>query len=391
MNVIESLRNNLSDNIFYLYLNRLLVQIAFGLLTGFGILFFFEKFNGSIVYVLLLSSALHLTFALGNHISARLIKIWGMRNMMIVALFFLIVVFISRVFWEYNPILILAIYFFTFSVYKSLYWVPYHVEFASFTDKKTRGKQVALLYNIGDMFAASLPFISGLIISASGYNTLFITGCIFVMLSIFPLFKINQTRENYTWSFNRLVQELFQKENRGVVLSNLGNGLQMTVSAVVWPIFIFIVTEGDYVKFGAILALVAIFMIFLRYIVGKYMDKVGREKVVKVGNTVYFTGWILKAFIQSVTGIFVVDIYHRLGNVVNKLSFDVSVYDQAADNGRYIDEYTLLKEFSTLIGRFIMPLVLIPVIFYFNIQVAFIFGALATLLMNLINRAQKVG
>lgn len=390
MNIQKKLGISLSKNILFLYFNRLLVQSAFGLITGFGTLFFYEKFNESIVAVLVLYAILHFTFAVFNHISAKFIKVFGMRKMMIFALLSLAVMFLSRTFWDFNAALSLVLYFISYSLYKSFYWIPYHVEFATFTNKRTRGKQTAILYNTGDLVAASLPFAGGFILGIYGYNMLFVAGFILVLLSIFPLFYVNETREVYRWSLKKLIYELFDRDNRPMVVSNFGNGMQMAVGTTIWPIFVFLTIENDYVKFGAILAIISITMIILQGLVGKYLDKVGRERVLRIGNIIYFTGWVFKAFITSVSGIFFVDAYHRFGNMVNKISFDVTIYDQAADNGHFIDEYTVLRETAALMGRVVMYFVMVPVVIFLGIKITFIFGALSTLLMVMINRQLKV-
>jgi MFS family permease len=391
LHILEKITGvKLSQDIAYLYFNRVLVQAAFGLITGFGTLFFYEKFGGELYKVLILFVFLYAAFAILNHLSAILIKKLGMRKLMIFSLLSLAIMFLSRIMWDYSPMISLGLYFVTFSVYKSFYWIPYHVEFAAFTDIKTRGKQTAILYNIGDLFSAVLPFIGGFILSLWGYNVLFILGFIFVVLSIAPLYKINETKEAYTWSLRRLFSEIKDKDNRPMVWSNLGNGMQQAIAATIWPIFVFISVEGDYVKFGSILAVVTVILIIVRGIVGKFLDRFGSDKILKIGNFVYFSGWIFKMFIGSVTGVLVTDVYHRFGNVINKTSFDVARYDQAADNGHYIDEYTVLREFVVSMGASLMALILIPVVIFTSIKIAFLLGAFSTLLMTLINRQLKV-
>lgn len=381
---------SISKNIFYLYLNRLLIQLGFGFLTGFGTIFFYQKFGNSIVKILILYIFLYLFFAIFNHVSAKLIKTFGMRNIMIFSLIGLAVMFLSRTFWDYAPILSLSIWFITFTIYKSFYWIPYHVEFASFMDKRNRGKQTALLYNIGDLFAAIVPFIAGVLLGAYGFNILFFIGFFFVIFSILPLFKVDEIKEEYVWSFKKLLSEVFDKDNRPMVISSLGNGMQAIVGAIIWPLFIFITIDNDYVAFGTILAIVAISLIVLRFFVGKYLDSIGREKVFKVGNFIYFTGWLFKMLVAGSTGIFITDVYHRFGFVINKTSFDVTTYDQAADNGHYIDEYTVLREFSFLIGGILMAILLVPIVMLTSIKVAFLLGAIATLFMVTIHRQMKV-
>jgi MFS family permease len=390
MNIQKKLGISLSKNILFLYFNRLLVQSAFGLITGFGTLFFYERLGESVPAVLLLYAVLHFAFAIFNHISAKFIKVFGMRKMMIFALLSLSVMFLSRTIWDFNAVLSLGLYFISYTLYKSFYWIPYHVEFAAFTTKRSRGKQTAILYSIGDMFAAALPFFGGFILGLSGYNTLFYAGFVLVLLSILPLFHVHETREVYRWSLRKLIHEIFDEDNRPMVTSNFGNGMQMAVASTIWPIFVFITTDSDYIKFGAILAVVSITLILLQTVVGRYLDKFGREKVLRFGNVVYFTGWLFKALITSVTGIFVIDTYHRFGNMINTISFNVTAYDQAADNGHFIDEYTVLRETAALLGRVVMYLILIPVVMWFGIKISFVLGAMATLLMVFINKQLRV-
>jgi MFS family permease len=212
----------------------------------------------------------------------------------------------------------------------------------------------------------------------------------FVILSIIPLYRVQEVKEEYTWSAMKLIKEIFDRDNRPIVISSVGNGMQAIVGAIIWPLFIFIAINGDFVVFGSILALVAIGLIVLRYFIGRYLDRFGRERVMRAGNFIYFTGWILKTLVAGVTGIFLVDIYHRFGFVINKTSFDVTTYDQAADNGHFIDEYTVLREVSFLIGGMVMALILLPAVALFSIKVAFILGAIATLLMTTIHKQMKV-
>jgi MFS family permease len=389
-NKIKGLRKTISKNIFYLYLNRLLVQSAFGFISGFGIIFFYQKFGNSIEKVLILYFFLYLAFAIFNHVSAKMIKHFGMRRIMTFSLFGLAVMFLSRTFWDFAPHLSLLLFFISLTIYKTFYWIPYHVEFASFTDKKNRGKQTAFLYNVGDIFAAVIPFIAGILLSQYGFNILFYIGFVFVILSIIPLYRVQEVKEEYTWSAMKLIKEIFDRDNRPIVISSVGNGMQAIVGAIIWPLFIFIAINGDFVVFGSILALVAIGLIVLRYFIGRYLDRFGRERVMRAGNFIYFTGWILKTLVAGVTGIFLVDIYHRFGFVINKTSFDVTTYDQAADNGHFIDEYTVLREVSFLIGGMVMALILLPAVALFSIKVAFILGANATLLMTTIHKQMKV-
>jgi MFS family permease len=390
MSQIKKATGNLSKDVLLLYFNRLLVQIGFGFLTGFGAIFFYQKSGESIVAVLAIYSFLYFLFAMANHFSAKFIKNFGMRKMMIFSLLALIFMFWSRALWDQGIVLSLSMYFIAYTFYRAFYWVPYHVEFAKLTSRKTRGKQMAALYNVGDVFAAIIPFFSGLLISYYSFNHAFYAGMVFIVFSIIPVFYIKEIKEVYSWNLKRLIKEFFEIDNRPLIVSNIANGMQATVAACIWPIFVFVSTNNNYVQFGAIIAAVAVAIIVLRGLTGNYIDKKGKDTVLKVGSLIYFSGWIIKATVFSVTGIFIADVYHRFGAAVNQLGFDATLYDQAADNGHYIDEYTVLRETSFSVGRTLMGVLLIPLIIYFGIQVSFLLAAFATIFMRFASQQKRV-
>ncbi|MCD5384442.1 MAG: hypothetical protein LRZ97_00830, partial [Candidatus Pacebacteria bacterium] len=125
----------------------------------------------------------------------------------------------------------------------------------------------------------------------------------------------------------------------------------------------------------------------LNVIVGRVIDKIGRrDKVLKYSTLLSATGWLIKVFVDSAFQIFITDTYHRIGRAANRMTFDSSTYEQAADNGHYIDEFTTLKNMALDIGRVIM-LSAVGMLVYFvgNIRIVFILAALATLVMVLLN------
>ena len=375
-----------SPSIVYLYLNRLLIQIGSGIVGAFGVIFFFEKFNNSITDVLLLFMALYIVFTAITHFGAKFLSLIGMKKMMILSVFFLTASVIARFLWEGNPYLYLILFFIFGTLYKMFYWVPYHVEFAAFTNKEKRGRQMAILSNISDLILAVLPIIGGFVLATKGYDTLFLISAILIFISIFPLFYIRETKERYTWGIFKIIKELLRKDNRPLVLGNISNGIQDAVGTVVWPVFIFIILQGDYLKVGIISSLTVVVLILLRFAVGAAVDKLGRKKVLKFGSIFATTGWIAKIFIESGTGIFLADTYHNFGKVVHKTSFDVTVYDGAADNGHFIDEYTVLKEISLNLGKGLMLGFSILLITNFGIRATFIIAAVATLIMGVASK-----
>ena len=135
-------RVHLTRNILFLYTNRLLIQVGIGMLSVFTAIFFYEKFNQSYTAVALVFTAVYGIFVLFIPLGAMLLRVLGTRHMLIIAVIFLPGAILSLLLWDTNPILSLGMYLLFGTIYRTFYWTPYHIDFALFTDKKVRGKQM---------------------------------------------------------------------------------------------------------------------------------------------------------------------------------------------------------------------------------------------------------
>lgn len=383
-------RLHLNRNIVYLYLNRILIQVGAGMLTIFTAVFFYEQFNNSFRAVALLFAFAFGSFAVFTPLSAMFIERLGLKRMLIISIFFLPLTILSLVWWDTNPTLSLCAYLLFGLIYRLLYWTPYHIDMAKFTKAEDRGKQLSLLSNISEVVLSTTPFIAGLIIAAYGFNTIFILVSLFMGLSIIPLFFIDNTCERYKFGYFETYQKLFSKKNRSLMLAYAGDGIQSGVRIIIWPIFIFVLLEGNYAAIGFVTMVTILLLIVLRFVIGGLADTWNRKRLLVLGVFLSTTGWIAKAFVDTGLQIFVADTYHRMGRAVNRLSADILMYDQAVDNGHYIDEYTVLRELAVNLGRTGMLLVAVWVSTVFGLPATFILAALATLLMMSLHKAVQL-
>lgn len=386
-NIVEYYKDlHLNKNLLFLYASRVLIEIGVGLLAVFTTIFFYQKFNDSFTAVAIIFAIMYGVFTLLIPLAAKLIDKVGIKQMMLSSMLFLPPGILALVFWDRNPILFLGIYILLVTLYKLLYWTPYFIEFTKFTNKKNRGRQMALLQNISAITLALTPLIAGIVISLYGFNTIFIVSSIFFTLSIIPLFFVKNTTESFSFGYFETFKKLFSKKNRPLFLAFFSDGVQGAVQRIIWPIFIFILFAGDYSTIGFVTSLTIGVLVILRFIVGAMEDKFDRRKMLKFGAFLSTTGWFLKVFIETGFQVFLFDTYHRLGRAVNKLTFDVSTHDQMADSGHYIDEFTVLKEVSLNTGRTFMVIISIYLVSQFGLYITFIIAGIATLLMTLLNR-----
>ena len=87
------------------------------------------------------------------------------------------------------------------TLFRVLYWTPYHTDFAEFTDRGSRGKEIALLVSVATLVSISLPFIAGLILDKFDFSILFLISIIVAGISIIPISVLRSVKEKYSYSY----------------------------------------------------------------------------------------------------------------------------------------------------------------------------------------------
>lgn len=379
-----------SKNLWAIFGSRLCTHAGLSIMGVFLPTFIYLEYGGSlqvVVWAFIAGFGLHF---LAIPLSARLIGSIGMKKLMIIALVpFLAIALTALALWDYAPTVMLILYMLSWATYRALYWVPYHVEVAGFLDSEHRGRQVSIFTNLASVVAVIAPVIGGLIIHWFGFSWIFIAGIVLVVIAALPLFMMEETHEEYSYGYVESFKRLFDKDNRGLLYAYAGDGAQSLVAGVFWPIFIYLILNGNFAAVGAISSLVVLATIVLSAVAGELVDKISRTQVILISTLIYTTGWFLKSFATTALHIFLFDAYHNAGKAVNRVAFDVGSYSHLADNGHYVDEYTAFKEMALNLGRIAMLLFGGFFALLFGINVAFILAAFASLTMVLVNSALK--
>jgi len=389
------LEGRISRGFTCLYSSRMILKMAASLLGLFLPIFLYEIFGYKLEYVIyyyLVSFSLYLfTIAWGakylNRIglrrSLRISIVWG-------ALFYFWFYILDVLdFQEFSAnkeviLLLIAAALFSMTVHRVMYWLPLHTDFAKFTNKRNRGKQMSLLYSTTVLLAAVMPLLSGFILSEYSYSVLFLLSIIIYLTSLIPLVNIPKTRERFRWGYFQTWKELFSRERRDVVLAFMGDGAENVIRIIIWPIFIWELLNGDYFEVGLITSLVVFVSVVLQLFTGKFIDTKDKKKMLKVGTWLYALGWVLKIFIASAFHIFIVSTYHNLAQIFTRTPFDALQYEKAADQGHFVDEFTVIHEMALMAGRVIMLVVVLVLVSFVSLNWTFILAAAATLAMNFI-------
>ncbi len=338
-----------------LFIHRTLVRFALGMTSAFTVIYLYELFNS--VYAALFSFALlYLGTVVLTPLGAMAIRRLGLRRQLIlatplVAFSAVALSFTTEHSQLLTPILGVLAYILFAMLYKVFYWVPYEVDMAGAMENNY-GRKIALLDNLADLVLAATPLLGGLLVATYGYEHLFMVGVGVVLCAVVPLLWLNPREESFDWTYTETWRYMFDRRYRALVLGYMGDGVQSAVLAIVWPLLVFTLFSKSYETVGAVASTTLVVLFFVRFVTGALFDGWSRERTLFWGALFSASGWVLKLFVVTPFHAVLADSYHGAGQAVNRTGIEAMTYAQAADNGRYVDEYTTLKEMSVNLGRF---------------------------------------
>ena len=97
-------------------------------------------------------------------------------------------------------------------------------------------------------------------------------------------------------------------------------------------------------------------------------------------------GWIFKIFVLSAAHVFFVGLYHNIVKIFTKTPFSAILYDMSAEQGKYVDEFTVLREMASHSGRALSLIVISALSLMVPIGWTFVIAAAASIALNLVYR-----
>ncbi len=366
--------------------NRILGFIGSSMLGVFLPIFLYEFFGLSLTAVLLwfaIDFAVKLPFYAP---AAKLFSRIGLIKSMMIGttgmILFYWMFYLLDVGSSINPFVLMAIAMFGLSLNSTLYWTPFHIDFAKFADAKHRGAQLGLYYSLQQLLTVATPIAAALLIARFSYQANFLVGLLLSAASLVPLLFLPKHIVTFEFGYIQTFKKLFSKTFRPMAFSMMALGAENIVGAIVWPIFLFVLFQGNYLEVGAVTAVIVMISLVLEIVVGKETDRWSAGRILKWGSWVYAFGWIFKGLVSTLTGVFAASTFHSFGSIFMRTPLDTLSYQQAADSGHYIDEYSVLREIALGFGRVGILLVLIPITTMFSINAAFFVAAGVSLGVN---------
>lgn len=275
--------------------------------------------------------------------------------------------------------------------FRIFHWVPYHVDFTAFTKGGERGKDVSLMFATIAFMGMLGPILAGYVVANSGFPILFLGGVVLLLMAAATYLFVPTVEEKFTWTYKKTLHEMFSPKFRNVLVGEMANGAEIIVALVAWPIFLYEILQGNVLEIGALSTVIVGVTIAVQLLVGKYLDKNGENKIqtLKRGSILYAIGWVVKIFVFSATQIFFVGLYHNVAKIFIKTPYSAILYDMSGEQGRYVDEFTVMREMASHAGRALTLVAMVTLTLYFSIEWTFLIAAVASLLVNAIYRAVK--
>ncbi len=381
----------LSGPLRSIYGMQVLRQLGISLAEFFGVMFVYEL-TGSLgvtfaVYITLYAAygaLIPWVAKLYGHISRRLMMTIGITALALSYVPFIL--FADRVWLMLFLYLSLQVVFFLY------YWLPYQVTIAQMMKSETRGRVMGILNTFSSIALGVTPFLGGVLIEKFSFAVMFWVGVALILLSIIPLAKLpHYQHDHFDYGYRDAFRLFRLRIHRRLILAHAGAGFNHAARVVVWPIFIYLLFEGEFETIGLISTFSLFVVIILRLFTGKLLDAPKTKKLmVHWTSRAQALTWLFRAFPVTAIQVVVADTAYKLVESMNNLSYDKEVYDHIDQHHDRADEYIVIRAIAINMGRVILLLLGLLVAVTLGIRFVFVLAALGTLLMNRVQKEHTV-
>ena len=285
--------------------------------------------------------------------------------------------YICLLYFNVSP-LIVFLSIILYSLGMVLFWPAYHTSFVSSSERKRLGREVGKLNFVSAVPGILAPAIGGTIIALWGYPTLFVTVLCVLFSSAIPLFLSKDINRVYSDSYFNAYKRILKKENRYHNLAFVVNGMEGTINANLWPLFLATLAIG-YLAIGSIATVALVVSLLFTLYMGRVTDRVNKTKLLVIGSILTSGAWLGKFFVSSPVSAFLAQSFYRFARTSVGVPFQTILYLKAEEKGEELDEFIVYRDIVIGFSRCLLFLSLAGVFFLVsdvNINFVFILAAI---------------
>ena len=267
----------------------------------------------------------------------------------------------TSAFWMIGSFVVLS------GIHRALYWIPYKTAAA---DIHSLRSPFALAREAAIAF---MPLLAGLTIETVSQGPAVLLAAVsgLIILALFPLAMLPESYERFEWHYTETFKELLSPFNRQPLVLAILDGIQGVTLLLIWPLAAFIILGQTFAALGVILSATLCLGFLGRSLLRAILRRLRSDRSTSVLAALAFSSWIFRLPVGSPIQIFVADAYYHSGVSPRRFSIDAFAFDQWADGGHFVDEYTALKEMGMMMGRFLACALVVFLALNMNATIAF--------------------
>jgi len=205
--------------------------------------------------------------------------------------------------------IVAVIIFNAFSV--TMFWNAFHLFFIKVTKKADVNKKYGLMNAVPVVFGVISPFLGSFLIVRLGFELTFVFVSVLLGVGSLPLFYSDDIKMSVKYNWKNILKIDNMKRNTVFFVE----GLVYVAAGFLWPIFIFL-NSIQIMVIGIFYLLSNFFYAAFSYLAGKWSDKFGNERLVKIGAIGFGTSLILRALQKTA---FAMSAFQNLGGITSPL------------------------------------------------------------------------
>ena len=340
-----------------LYTTHTLRVLGVSLVDFFGVLFIYDVTDQDLVATVGVFAILYFLYSLFIPRAAQWYgQSMSRKSMMMVGMLALTASYLPFIAIPNQVTLIIALHLVFQALFRLMYWLPYQVSIAQAMQNGKRGRALAVLEIFTSIALGLSPLVGGFLIDNYGFQAMFTVGVIVLSLAIIPLFFVPQfSGDRFEIPYRHSFRILFSKHRLRFLMAHSAAGANHIGRTVFWPLFIFLLLDGQYATIGIISSAAMLVVIVLRLLTGHLLDKPKHQhRVVQTVSKLQALTWWLRALPVNAWQVFAADTAFRLVQSGNDMTYNKLVYDHLDQEEDRADEYIVIRVIALNLGRFIM-------------------------------------
>lgn len=358
----------LKDEMHEMYLNRVLRTFAFSLI-GIFIPIYLLNIGYTLNNVILYLIGQYLTMFLFSPFTGIIESKIGVKKTMFLGTSFFIVFFflLFTIHIYYWPLLLLSIFY---GIEQSLYWIPAVTNFAKFSKRGVRGREVGNWISLSQAVTVFAPLIGAWIIVSTGFDILLIIASILMILSISILFLT----PDHVFPLGRM-WSAFSRKNLNFFFLFFSKGSIHTAN-LIWPLFIYFIFP-DYFFIGIAATLAGAASAMFTFFIGQISDRTSKLKILRISTFANILVWGAAVFVTTPTQVYILSFIKGFAYMMMVVpSFAIVCRESLKQN---TVGFMIFREASYSLSRVVFLIILLLLPFSIKFQSVFILAAVFSL------------